>query len=118
MRKFKLVFILIALIIVGSLFVSVNNSTKIGYVDCEVIKLQQQNIINGSENNVFTEIRYLVITDKETLICESSMLNGKFNNSDIFFRLKENKKYRFKVCGIGKSFFTDYRNILEVESVK
>jgi len=115
MRDFKLLFMLIILIVLGSLWISVANSTRIAYVDCSVIKLQQQNIINGSDKNVSTDIRYLVITDKETFICESSILNGKFNNSDIFFRLKENQKYRFKVSGIGKSFFTDYRNIIESE---
>jgi hypothetical protein len=114
MRKTRTIIYLVAILIIGAILFSFSNETKTDYVECEVIKLQQQNIINGSENNVSTEIRYLVVTDKETFICESSILNGKFNNSDIFFRLKENKKYKFKVCGIGKTFFTDYRNIIEV----
>lgn len=79
----------------------------------KVIKLQQQNLIKGS-GSVDTEIRYLIITDKETFICKNSLLNGKFNNSDIFFRLKEDSIYTFKVCGVGKNIFSDYRNILEV----
>lgn len=82
--------------------------------DCKVIKLQQQQIISSSDGSVSTEIRYLIITDKETFICQSSMLNGKFNNSDIFWRLKEGDTYTFKVCGMGKSALTDYRNVLEV----
>jgi hypothetical protein len=61
-----------------------------------------------------TEIRYLVITDKETFVCESSLLNGKFNNTDIFYRLKKDSTYNFKVSGTGKSAFTEYRNILEI----
>ena len=90
-------------------------STKIDTVrDCKVIKLQQQQIISSSDGSVSTEIRYLIITDKETFICESSLLNGKFNNSDIFWRLKEGETYSFKVCGMGKTALTDYRNVLEV----
>ncbi len=81
--------------------------------NCKVIHLQQQQLMSGLKDNISTEIRYLVITDKETFICESSMLNGKFNNSDIFWRLKEGETYNFKVCGIGKSIMSDYRNILE-----
>ena len=82
--------------------------------DCKVIDLQQQQLISGSKDNMRTEIRYLVITDKETFICESSLLNGKFDNSNIFFNLKKDSTYNFKVEGYKKSFIYDYRNILEV----
>lgn len=62
-----------------------------------------------------TEIRYLVITYKETFICESSVLNGKFDNSDVFFHLVKDSTYTFNVEGYGKSMFYDYRNILSVQ---
>lgn len=84
--------------------------------DCKVLELQQQQLIEGTDGNMSTRIRYLVITDKETFICENSLLNGKFNNSDIFWRLKKDSIYTFKVAGVGKSFVTEYRNILEVDS--
>ena len=61
-----------------------------------------------------TEIRYLVVTDKETFVCKSSFINGKFDNSNIFWHLKKDSTYNFKVCGIGKGFIFDYRNILSV----
>lgn len=97
--------------------VSIANSTKISTVkDCKVLKLQQQSILSGSEGKMYTEIRYLVITDKGTFVCENSLINLKFNNSDIFFRLKEDSVYTFKVAGIGKTFITDYQNILEVNN--
>ena len=68
----------------------------------------------GADGNMSTEIRYLVITNKETFVCESSLLNGKFNNSDIYWHLKKDSTYTFKVAGVGKSMITEYRNILEV----
>jgi hypothetical protein len=86
--------------------------------NCKVMNLQQQQLINGSKDNISTEIRYLVITDKETFICENSLLNGKFNNSDIFWRLKEGDTYNLKVCGVGKSIIFDYRNILEAQKIE
>jgi len=115
-KKFTFIlFFAIFAFIVISLLTNCFGSTKTDIVrDCKVIKLQQQQIISSSDGSVSTEIRYLIITDKETFICESSLLNGKFNNSDIFWRLKEGDTYTFKVCGMGKSMLTDYRNILEV----
>ncbi len=113
--KIYLYFGLFALIIVGAISIGIYNDTKISIVkDCKVIELQQQQLITGGKDNMRTEIRYLVITDKETFICESSMLNGKFDNSNIFWNLKKDKTYTFKVCGVGKGFLFDYRNVLEV----
>jgi len=95
----------------------VYSDTKVETVnDCKIIDLQQQQLISGSNGNMSTEIRYLVITDKETFICESSLINGKYDNSNIFYRLKKDSIYNFKVCGIGKTFVTKYRNILEYKS--
>jgi len=81
--------------------------------DCKVTELQQQQLIKGSGQHLRTEIRYLVVTDKETFICESSIINGKFDNSNVFWNLKKDSTYTFKVCGIGKGFIFDYRNVLE-----
>ena len=106
---------LFILIIVGLILIGVYNDTKISIVkDCKVIELQQQQLITGGKDNVRTEIRYLVITDRETFICENSLLNGKFDNSNIFWHLKKDSTYTFKVCGVGKGFLFDYKNILEV----
>jgi len=103
------------LLFMGLCIVSAMNQSNVSTVEnCKIIELQQQQIINGSKEIISTEIRYLVVTDKETFVCESSLLNGKFNNSDIFWHLKKDSTYNFKVAGFGKSFITEYRNILEV----
>lgn len=91
------------------------NDGKINTVkSVTILDLQQQQKISGTKDNMSTEFRYLVITDKETFICESSIFNGKFDNSNIFYKLQKGKVYNFKVCGVGKSFLFDYRNILDV----
>lgn len=104
-------FVIIFTIIIISTYANIKNSSTIRYVTAKVEKtFVQQNIKKES-----TEYRYLVITDKETFICKNDFINGKFNNSDIFFKIKEGQTYTFKVSGIGKSMFFDYSNILEVQ---
>jgi len=116
---FKIVPTLIALVILVAIIAMFLNQGNVSTVEnCKVINLQQQQLISGTDGNLDTQIRYLVITDKETFVCENSMLNLKFNNSDIFWRLKVDSIYNFKVAGFGKSMITQYRNILEYENTR
>jgi hypothetical protein len=109
-----LIIAIVVILFIGKFFIGLQNDTSVSTIEnCRVINLQQQNIIHGDCINNNTEIRDLDFTDKETFICESSIINGKFNNSDIFFNLQKDSTYTFKVAGKGKSMFTDYRNILE-----
>lgn len=111
----KSIISLVVIFIVGVIAINVYNQSNVTLIqNCKVMDLQQQSIIKGEDGDISTEIRYLVITDKETFVCENSLLNGKFNNSDIFWRLKKDSNYNFKVAGLGKSMITEYRNILEV----
>lgn len=100
--------------------VSISNSIHVEeYKDVKVLKLEQQSLMKGSKESIHTEIRYLVITNKGTFVCESNAFEGKFNNSDIFYRLEEGKTYpKIKVSGYGKGFFYDYQNIIEVEGLE
>jgi hypothetical protein len=95
---------------------SYSESTEIDTVTAKVIYIPlPQQIQKGDANhNITTEIRYLVLTDKETFVIKNSLLNGKYNNSDIYFRLVKDSTYTFRVCGRGKGLYTDYRNILEI----
>lgn len=113
MRNIKIAMGIATLFIAVLIGVGLFSDMRIESVkNCKVINLQQQQIIKGTSSNVSTEIRYLVVTDKETFVCESSFINGKFDNSNIFWSLKKDSTYTFKVCGMGKGFIFDYRNIL------
>jgi hypothetical protein len=102
-------------LIIGIITIEVLNDKEISVVkNCKIIELQQQQLIKGTKDNMSTEIRYLIITDKETFICESSIVNGKYDNSNLFWHFKKDQTYNLKVCGFGKSFLFDYRNVLEV----
>ena len=111
MKLLIIIAVVISLIFVG---LYINNDLSIEVVNNQkVVDLEQQQIISGHKT-VNTKIRYLVITDKETFICESSVINGKYNNADIFYHLKKDSIYNFKVCGKGKSLLYDYRNIIDI----
>lgn len=89
------------------------NELKTSHIDdVTVEKLITQPKYNRESGTTY---RYLVVTDKGTFISEDSFINGKFNNSDLFFHLKVGKKYKFKVVGWGKGFFNDYQNIVDIE---
>lgn len=85
------------------------------YTNVKIESKHQQNLIKGKDA-LETEIRYLIITDKGTFICESNFWKGKFNNSDLFWHLKEGTVYSsITVTGYGKGFFFDYQNLIHVE---
>lgn len=62
--------------------------------------------------------KYLVFSEGETLANYDTVWALKWNSSDIYGRVKKNKKYRFKVQGLRVPFFSWYRNIIGVEEVK
>ena len=52
----------------------------------------------------------------EMFICEDDFMESKYNNSEIFYSLKEGQSYFFEVKGYGKSGWHDYRNIISVRA--
>lgn len=67
----------------------------------------------GSEDS-----RYLIFTEGETLECTDLLFAGKFNSSDIYGKIKENKTYTFRVLGWRNGFFSMYRNIVNITEEK
>lgn len=119
MKKIVLAVILIVLLFIGDVILTVISNNTIDYVkDCKVKVLKDQQIIKGSKESMNTEMRYLIITDKETFICESNFLQGKFDNSQVFYSLEQGHTYDLKVSGFHKGFFFDYRNVLETTEIK
>lgn len=114
MKNVKFLIILVFIVIISLNLWNAGNRTE--YTNVTVNKLVAQNLISGSADDLSTEIRYLVVTNRGTFICESSLLSDKFNNSEIFYNLKEGATYKkFVTIGLGKSFFSDYKNLIFVE---
>lgn len=89
------------------------SSNRIEIVEQQIIRLETQMKIDDTS----TRYRYLVVTNKETFEVRPSFWNGKWDVSNTFFRLEEGKTYKFTVSGFGKSFWFNYRNILEAEEL-
>jgi hypothetical protein len=106
----KSVIFLLVILLVGCPVMETYSAFKTDYVTAKVIAVEDQQKIQKSG----TEYRYLVITDKETFVCEKSYLKWHFDASNTFYRIKKDSTYHFKVQGIGKGVLTDYRNILLV----
>lgn len=114
MKKIQLLHSVITIVVPIILLITIINigdSMQINTVKVKVNKLVTQQII-GKES---TRYRYLIVTDNETFICENNILHGKFNNSDLFYKIKENQTYTFFVCGYGKTWYSDYRNVLDIK---
>lgn len=110
----RLIYIIVCFLIVTFIGLSIASDLNVSTVsNCKILHLKEQQIISGTKDHISTNIRFLIITNKGTFISESSFINGKFNNSDIFYRLEEGKVYNLKLCGFGKSFLFDYKNILD-----
>lgn len=114
--RFKIIFVLgVVATLLCVVFDFVSKTTTEQIPNCEVITTIALSKINGSATNLNTEIIYLVVTNKETFICEESALNGSLNNVDMFYRIKKDSTYTFKVAGFGKTVFSDYRNIIGLQ---
>lgn len=62
---------------------------------------------------------YLIYTKDEnnkiaTYRIEDSLIQGKFNSSDIYGSIEVGKTYTFKVAGTRNEFFSMYPNIIKV----
>ena len=113
MRVIIPIVLLVLLITIGGNIVS---SLQHETVTVKVVNvIDQTNYSKNKDGDGTTEHRYLVVTDKETFECKNSFLNFHFNKSDIFYHIQKDSTYTFDVVGFGKSFFTDYRNIIEIE---
>lgn len=60
---------------------------------------------------------YLIFTDKGVFENSDSLVNGKWNSSDVYSEIKIGKTYTFHVRGIRNHFLSWYPNILNVKDM-
>jgi len=58
--------------------------------------------------------KYLIFTDQGTFQNSDSLLEGKFDSSDVYSDLKVGKTYVVKVAGFRQGILSMYPNIIEV----
>lgn len=61
---------------------------------------------------------YLIFTDKGVYENTDSLVNGKWNSSDVYSQIKVGKTYTLHVRGIRNHFMSWYPNILNVKDAK
>ena len=71
-------------------------------------------VVKNSKN----DSTYLIFTDKGVYEDSDSMINGKWNSSDLYNELKVGKTYTLHVRGIRNHVLSWYPNILTVKPVK
>lgn len=109
-KTFRLVLIAVLFALLGFIYNGAVSTEIVITVKC---KQTQQNIKKDG-----TEYRYLIHSPQETFVVKSNPFHGVFNNSERFFQLEENKTYKVKATGIGKTLFTDYRNIVQFTEIQ
>lgn len=62
--------------------------------------------------------KYLVYTSSGVFENTDSLLNGKFNSSDVYNELKDNQKYTCDVVGWRVPFLSWYPNIIKCQEEK
>lgn len=106
MKKIILLIILI-LLLTGC---SENNNSWEEVVECTV---QDKWVKRKGDDE-----KYLVSCDEEVYQITDNILYGKFNSSDIYAKLKINKKYKLTVTGFRSGFLSSYRNINKFEDLE
>lgn len=60
------------------------------------------------------DCKYLIFTDEGTFENTDTLLQGKFDSSDVYGRIKVGETYTFEVAGFRQGFLSMYPNILSV----
>ena len=105
---------MLVVFIVGLLFAG--GYGAIYYNTSEVVTItvtDKERITESSGEDVTS--KYLVFTETETFENTDELIFGKWNSSDVQGKLKVDSTYTVKVVGWRLSFFSMYRNIVEVK---
>lgn len=117
MKKFKEVLKAISpvewVIIIGVLIMfwvliySVTNYTEV------TITVKDKVVKNYEDDSL-----YLIFTDKGTYEVRDSVVNGRFDSSDMYGRLEKGHTYKVTVIGFRVPMLSWYKNILTAEEIE
>lgn len=97
----------ILLFVIGISFEGIRNTNR-DTITAQVVKTER---VCASQEIC----KYLVFTDKGVFENTDSLLNFKWNSSDIYGELKAGETYTFNVYGWRVPFLSMYKNIVSVE---
>lgn len=115
----KVMFLFTALIVLIIIFLSTYN-----VIAPYALKDNVTFVVTGKERiNKRESSKYLIFTEKEdgsreVFENEDNFFIWKFNSSDLYGIIQEDKKYNADVYGLRIRFFSMYRNIADIKEVK
>ena len=108
-KGFNLVELLIALVFVTAVGLVVVAGPVLSYSSGETTQIGE-----GSTNGV-SECRYLVFTEQGVYENTGSLLQWKFDSSDVYNQLQPGEQYMVEVNWFRVPFLSWYQNILEIK---
>ena len=105
------VMILFAAVDIGyNLYMDTQHSTATD----KILRLER---ITKDDNSYGAKSYYLVYCEKETFTIQDSVMNKRWNSSDLYGHLKVGSTYNFDVVSYRWDVISHYRNIITAEEV-
>lgn len=104
----------VALIIVGSIILTVIGHTNTNTYTAYVIEKEVKNEKNSSKYLIFTELEN---GERKVFQNTDSWLRFKFDSSDYYSEIQQGESYQFDVYGFRIPFLSRYENIIGIEKV-
>jgi hypothetical protein len=104
----KIILILVAVMIIGSIFLSI-----VGYQNKQTIKTKvtdKERITQNSGDKINSF--YIIYTEAGTFKLEDDMFYGNFNSSDWYGQIHRDSTYTFETVGYRVGILSSYPNIV------
>jgi len=107
--------VVIGIVILGVVgFVAYSAAYKSTERTVETTLLGKERICSATGSGTDTRVScyYAIYTDDGTFKLTDSLVYGRFRSSDIYGRLREDRRYRFNVAGFRLPLMSEYPNII------
>jgi len=104
----KIILILVAVMIIGSIFLSIAGYQNKQTIKTKVTDKERITQNSGDEINSF----YVIYTEAGTFKLEDDMFYGNFNSSDWYGQIHRDSTYTFETVGYRVGILSSYPNIV------
>jgi hypothetical protein len=104
----KIILILVAVMIIGSIFLSIAGYQNKQTIKTKVTDKERITQNSGDKINSF----YIIYTEAGTFKLEDDMFYGNFNSSDWYGQIHRDSTYTFETVGYRVGILSSYPNIV------
>ena len=104
----KIILILVAVMIIGSIFLSIAGYQNKQTIKTKVTDKERITQNSGDKINSF----YVIYTEAGTFKLEDDMFYGNFNSSDWYGKIHRDSTYTFETVGYRVGILSSYPNIV------